>query len=245
MPDGIIRPNQPILMPAGYLPSTELHVATKGYVDGNTGVGGGTVLLHEDFSSNPLADYTADQGTTLTGLSVTGGSLTTAVDENVDHSAHHNTVEFTDGKAMMKLTFGDGDWLAYLMLKYLDDNNFLMMQFDTNDTEGVSVYQRVAGSYTALNNPEINPAVLSSGEPLWMVARMTGAVLVTEVWNTDPRLGGTPYFKSMTTEIDVALATGISGAVGFRLHNKPTQTVAASIDEIVWVAADSANTVGF
>ncbi len=193
---------------------------------GETGgaVSGNVITLNDLFVTDSLTSYVADQGTSKTGLVVTGGFLTTT--DTLDHSIHTATAALSQGKVLLSFdrVSASGTIVIYVMLKYVDDNNFLMMQFDTSDANGVIAYQRVAGTYTSFGNIVLAPSQVAVGDRIWMVGRLRPANrLRFEVWTSDPRVdegGPIAAINSVLTGAAItALGTAVSGKVGLRLIN--------------------------
>lgn len=208
----------------------------EGTIPASTGGGGFTSVLSYDFSTNPLADFTFDQGTSSTGLSVSGGEITTAMNENVDHSAHHTTALVEDSKGLLHIKKGHGAWVAHMYMKYIDDNNYAFLQADSAVGGGIAcVIERRGGTY--YRQSDFGPTLGAVGSDLWMTYRMNANRVRAEVYESDPRLGFQPagYFD---TTVDAMFGAGVQGSPGFRLLNISGQTSrAASISELSVVEA--------
>ena len=186
---------------------------------------GGTPLINHLFATDPLSSYVADQATSLAGLVVTGEYLTST--DIADHSAHHTTAALGDGKAILCLerstVSGVTNSYVYLLSKYVNDSNFVMMQFSPGDTNGVQCYLLVAGTYVNLGNLGFPSENLPLGEKLWMVIRHSENRVRFEVWQNDPRNGGVPYNSLNHALVAGAQANtfgkGKTGKPGFRLSN--------------------------
>jgi len=170
----------------------------------------------DDFSASRLGSYTADQATSLSGLVVSGGRLTST--DTHDHSWHHSTVSVIDAKHIVKVVPGTTTaYVVYLLMKYIDDNNFLMFEV-LNGSTSASLYQCVAGAYTSLATP--NSPLAANGDPAWFVCRQSGNGVRTEIWTTNPLLGGVPYSAAsitMSGTAKTALGAGVAGKPGLRL----------------------------
>lgn len=187
----------------------DLALASGGLASG----GHGTIVLRETFDTSPLGNYTADLGTSLSGLGITSGELVSS-DAN-DHSCHHNTVTVSEGKVLMQWAPNTGTQTVNCMVKYIDDNNFLMMQADNHyGPSSFQFYQRVGGAYSSLASHA--PASLNANQSYFMVTRLGTWHASVEWWSVDPRLGGSPEFNQLVF-LPAGLDGSVSGSVGFRL----------------------------
>ena len=198
----------------------------------------GTPLIHENFDSDPLAQYSGGEGTSLLGLSVSGGSI--APTDTDDHIAIHNTAMTKTSRILLKFTPGTAAAIR-IMIKYIDTDNFLMCEYYHGDLYRPRIYQKQAGSYTSIaNGTGLSP--ISPGDPLFMVARLTGNIVICEGWQTDPRGGCAPY-NNLMASVAPAFDATVAGKVGFRLMSESGTPPTA--DEFIVVSHDNANILNF
>lgn len=182
------------------------------------GGGGVTAALDDDFSVDRLANYVADQGSSKTGLVVTGGLLT--VTDTNDHSFHHGTLTVVDAKHMLKVVPGASTaWLFYLAAKFVSDGNMLMLQAHGASGTNYTAYSQVAGAYTSLGTLAMPSA--AGGQPHWIVLRHNGNHVAFEAWRTNPAYGNGMPFSRLDVILSGTAATtlgaGVAAAPGARI----------------------------
>lgn len=190
------------------------HAGFFGYTEGKEKTKGNNSLqplFYEPFTENNLAAFTFDQGTSSTGLVIEGGVLKAAGE--ADHSWHDTKVKVIDFKAIAKFVPGNTKPGPWYLNKYVDDNNFAMVQFQGLNKE-LLMYQRVAGAYTQLTKAVISVSV---GVTYWMVMRMFGNKIRGELWESDPRIsasGDATSFPSPLVSIEGSLTSGGASVLG-------------------------------
>ncbi len=170
-------------------------------------------LIEELFASNKLSEYTFDQGTHEAGMTVEGGYLQ-YTDEN-DHSFHIPALKGTDNFHSVKVLRGSGTYtpIVYLMLKWIDEENFLMLQVGG----GYILYARVAGTYNVCGS---STQELTEGTPEWLWANVVGNKIEFGLSNTDPKreLPKTGVHEAtLAGSLATALGSGVEGSIGLRL----------------------------
>lgn len=189
------------------------------------GGGGGETFIHDSFTENLLGTYVFDQSTSAEGLKVEGGFLSSG-DSN-DHS-FHTSIEVEDAVHVMEFERKGATPTTYLMLKYIDDKNFVIAQLNNNQ---LHVYQQLEGAYTLVTeSASFEPP---TGKRLWMVGRMSGNEVSIEIWETNPSmLGVAGMLTSVRGELTgggaLAFGKGIKAPTGLRLTGEanpgPTET---------------------
>jgi hypothetical protein len=185
---------------------------------GPAGPSGAPVLIHDDpFSVDNFASYTAHEGTSKTGLVVSGGTLGCS-DAN-GHEFHNPGAVVSDtAKHTLKIIPGAANAWIYNLKKWISPNNFLMVQVTQSDTN-MTVYSNVGGTYTMV--VQTSHGILAANGPHWLVLRHAGNYVTGEIWRSDPALEGQPYTKAegyLNTAGKAALGAGISGYPGARFH---------------------------
>lgn len=207
---------------------------------GPSGTSGALVTYRHVWTpTEDLSDFVADQGTSKAGLVIAGGFLTTS-DAN-DHSVHQIGPGFAEGKVMVgfERIGAVNQGVVYAMLKYVDDNNFLMVQFDFGASNAL-LYQRIAGAYTSVGGT-LTVGTLAVGDIAFVVGRISGNTATHEVWvNRDPRNGpsgqtsGYTSFSASTGYLlagtpKTVLGRAVVGKQGLRLGNTGGQTAKISV----------------
>lgn len=196
-------------------------------------------LLDEPFNTD-LAAYTADFGTSKTGLVVSGGQLSSS-DSN-DHSMHAAFNVPDVCKMMVKASGISGsNHTVALWVKNVDDNNIILAQFLGG---AFNLYKRVAGSYVVLSTFSHSTAI----SVWWLVVRLSGNTIVSEMWSSDPLIQGTKPALTATAVLTgadaTALGAGVNGKPGLRLtgNGGAGATPVVLDDWIVAVPAAAART---
>jgi len=212
-------------------PVTAQHPATKAYVD----VSAPRPVLDDPFTVNSLANYVADQGTSMTGLSVSGGVL--VVSDANDHTFHHVSLTATDSKQIVKVN-PDTNALVAIVVKFVDNNNWIAFQHIHANSTFVIV--RMVGG-TLVNSLAIPSVPIGT---FWMKAQMTGNIVAMSTFAVDPMIGGAEPFSiasfTLTGSEVTALGAAVSGAPGLRLAGynlSALVTTTTTLDD--WVVVTS------
>lgn len=199
------------------------------------GGGSGVVVLHSDDFSDPatLSGYTAVNGTSLTGASISGGLLgTTATNLNFIKTG----VLFEKGVQAIKI-IPQSDFIVELMLKYIDATHYVFAQWMGRGNM-MYIYELIGTTFTQRSAVSFG---VNSGEPLWLIARFDGNRFIQEARLLDPRLGGTPDNIARTSLLGLStFGVGTFGNPGLRLGGWNGSSVIANtvkIDE--WIVAES------
>lgn len=174
------------------------------------------LLLDEPFDNlSGFRSYDFDQSTAMGGLNVTNGQL--GMSDSIDHS-WHTRFRVEDAQHVLKVIPGaSANRTIYLMLKYVDASNLLMVQ--VNSDGSISFNRLVAGAYTALGLAGAN-VIQASSPPVWIAGSHTGNDWQASYYFGDPSLGhraeATVTHRATGTAA-TALGAGVKGYAGARL----------------------------
>lgn len=188
------------------------------------------VIVSDYNFSAALAGVIADDATSLVGLTVAGGTLSTT--DVVEHSFHLTGTTVVDATHIVKV-FGNADGAPIRMvIKWVDANNQLFMQWQGGTGGNAYFYSNVAGVSTSLGSLPC-PAATA---PRWVVFRQVGSTAICEVWAVDPRLGAGGKEQSLTVTVPATFGAGIAGSPGLRLVTAVAGS--AALDD--WTVATTA-----
>lgn len=187
------------------------------------------VVIAEHFTTNKLAEFTFDQGTKEEGMVVEGGVLK-FTDAN-DHSFHVG-FKVSDSFHTMEVTRKGERPTAYLMIKWIDENNFLMLQMDEGS---LNLYNRRGGEYHLLLG---GAAEFTAETPEWLWLRITGNTIKFGLSTVDPHIEapkGIEHEVILSGEAAASVGEGKAGEIGLRLarYESGFHANATSVDD--WI----------
>lgn len=173
----------------------------------------------DPFDVDLLDNYRRTQGTFRGGLYVKASKLKTS--DAMDHLMVHRSLRVVDNRQLLKVVPGPTTYgLVSILLKYIDDANWLMYQHAAYDNNA-SLYTTVNGS--TVQAVFMNEGARAGGDPFWMVSRIIGSEVKCECYDTDPHSANAALRVSMSYTLPSAgnvaatLGAGVKGYPGFRL----------------------------
>jgi hypothetical protein len=192
-----------------------------------------TPTASDDFSSNTIANYTADQGLT-SNVSITGGKMVGAANLSNQTRLALTTGTFTDfgdSVSTLKVTVGGtlANFLAGRMLKRIDSSNALFVRIsDSGSASTLSIAKNVAGVTSDVASQALTR--LTTTTTYWIRARIEGNVITAEHFTADPATNVAPASTTYTLTGSEATTFG-AGVVGKTGVSFTPQHASASLDD--------------
>lgn len=206
---------------------------------GASGASAPTPLVYDPFDVAVIGDHFTNVAGTFSDIATDTGKL--KVTATGSHIIQWTGISNAgDQKQVIKMEAGTTFLNFSMLARILDATNYV--QVNITGTNMV-IYKRDAGAFTNLASVAVTTAASTD---YWVVFRVTGHILRAELWDVDPRYGGTPITTVkhiLTSGNATKFGKGIVGGVGLELNPAAAGELTSRLDD--WTVVTDPGRTGF